>query len=53
MKYAKLALENQADNPDLANMFLQMSGEELHHMQMISGKMTGMVEKLHEQYKGV
>ena len=50
MKYANLALEHRADHPDLADMFMQLSSEELHHMQLIAGKMAGMVETLHEQY---
>ena len=52
MKYANLALEHRADHPDLADLFMKLSGEELHHMQMISDKLTGMVETLHEQYNG-
>ena len=50
MKYANLALEHKADHPALADMFMQLSAEELHHMQMISDRMTAMVEKLQEQY---
>ena len=52
MKYANLALAHRADHPELADMFMQLSGEELHHMQMISDKMKSMVEKLHAEYKG-
>lgn len=52
MKYANLALANRAEHPDLADMFMQLSGEELHHMQMISDEMKSMVEKLHAEYKG-
>ena len=50
MKYANLAIEHRADHPDLADMFMKLSAEELHHMQMIADKMAGMVEELHEQY---
>lgn len=50
MKYAGLAMQHKADYPDLADMFMQLSTEELRHMQMISGKMAGMVETLHEKY---
>lgn len=50
MKYANLAVEHRADYPDLAAMFMKLSEEELHHMQMISEKMTGMVEMIHAQY---
>ena len=53
MKYANLALAHRADHPDLADMFMKLSSEELHHMQMISDKMAGMVETLHNQYHGV
>ena len=52
MKYANLALEHRADHPDLSDMFMKLSGEELHHMQMISDKLASMVETLHEQYNG-
>lgn len=50
MKYATLALAHRADQPDLADMFMELSGEELHHMQMISDELTKMVKRLHEQY---
>ena len=53
MKYANLALAHRADHPNLADMFMKLSAEELHHMQMISEKMAGMVETLHNQYHGV
>ena len=52
MKYANLAMEHRADHPDLADMFMQLSAEELRHMQMIADKMTAMVQKLHDQYHG-
>ena len=52
MKYAHLALEHRADHPDFADLYMELSGQELHHMQMISGKMAAMIEKLHAQYKG-
>ena len=50
MKYANLAMAHRADHPDLADMFMKLSTEELHHMQMISDKMAGMVETIHTQY---
>ena len=53
MKYANLALAHRADHPDLSDMLMKLSSEELHHMQMISDKMAGMVETLHNQYHGV
>ena len=53
MKYANLALEHRADHPDLADLFMKLSGEELHHMQMISDKLAGMVNTLHDQYHPV
>ena len=52
MKYAHMALANREDYPDIADMFMKISGEELHHMQMISDKLTGMVEALHAKYNG-
>ena len=36
LKYADLSLENRADYPDLADLFMKLSGEELHHMKMIA-----------------
>ena len=53
MKYAKLAMAHRADHPDIADMFMQLSGEELKHMKMISDHMTAMVEKLHAQYNAM
>lgn len=50
MNYAHLALKHRADHPDLAEMFMKLSGEELQHMQMISDKLAGMVNSLHDQY---
>lgn len=50
MNYAHLALEHREDHPDLAEMFMKLSGEELHHMQMISDKLAAMVSDLHAQY---
>jgi len=50
MKYADLALKHRADHPELADLFMELSEEELHHMQMISDKMAGMMKALHEQY---
>ena len=50
MKYARLALEHREDHPDLAEMFMKLSGEELHHMQMISDKLSSLVSDLHDQY---
>ena len=50
LKYAGLALEHRQDHPDLADLFMQLSGEELHHMQMISDKLANMVKALHEKY---
>lgn len=50
MKYANLAIAHRVEHPDLADMFMQLSAEELHHMKMISDKLSGMVTALHEQY---
>ena len=50
MKYANLAIAHREEHPDLADMFMQLSAEELHHMKMISDKLSGMVTALHEQY---
>lgn len=50
MKYANLALAHRADHPDLADLFMRLSSEELHHMQMIADALAGMVNSLHDQY---
>ena len=50
MKYANLAIAHREKHPDLADMFMQLSSEELHHMKLISDKLAGMVSALHEQY---
>ena len=53
MRYANLALANKAESPDLADLFMHLSSEELHHMKMISDKMASMVGNLHDQYNGL
>lgn len=53
MKYANLAIAHRQDHPELADMFMQLSGQELHHMQMISDKLAGAVNSLHDQYHTV
>ena len=53
MKYANLAMAHRADHPDIADMFMELSKEELHHMKMISDHMTAMVEKIHAQYEAM
>jgi len=45
MKYANLAAMHRGEHPDLGEMFMKLSGEELHHMQMLADKMAGMVDK--------
>ena len=51
MKYAHLALEHRADHPEIADLFMKLSGEELHHMQMIAETLAAMIGKIHAQYK--
>ena len=51
MKYANLALAHREDHPDLADMFMQLSSQELHHMKMIADALAGMVGALHDQYR--
>lgn len=50
MKYANLALKYRVEDQALADLFMQLSGQELRHMQMISDKLAGMVNSLHDQY---
>ena len=51
IKYAELALAHRADHPDAADLFMELSGQELKHMQMISDKLAQMIGKLHAKYK--
>ena len=44
-------MEHRAEHPDLADLFMQLSGEELHHMQLLSDMLAAMVKTLHEKYK--
>lgn len=53
MNYANLALAHREDHPELADLFMQLSGQELHHMQMISDKLAQMVNAVHDQYHPV
>ena len=50
IKYARLALEHRADHPGLSDLFIQLSGEELKHMQMIAEKLADMIGKIRTQY---
>lgn len=50
MKYANLAIAHREDHPEIAGLFMQLSIQELHHMQMISEKLAGTVNALHDQY---
>ena len=52
MKYANLALQHQADHPEAAALFMELSSDELSHMRRISDMLAGMVDKLHAQYNG-
>ena len=50
MNYARLALDHKSVHPDLAEMFMRLSADELRHMQMLSTALASMVEALHSQY---
>lgn len=53
IKYANLAIAHREDHTELADLFMQLSSQELHHMQMISEKLAGLVNALHDQYHSV
>ena len=43
-KYAEHALKVRAEHPQLADVFFQLSSEELKHMQMLHGEVTRIIE---------
>lgn len=51
LKYANLAMEHRGDHPDLADLFMKLSGEELHHLKMIDETLAAMIGKIHAEYK--
>ena len=42
-KYARCALNNKEDRPELANTFYQLSLDEMHHMQMLHDQVTRII----------
>ena len=44
-KYAKKALETKATNRKLADVFFQLSTEEMHHMNMLHGEVARAIEE--------
>lgn len=42
-KYAKLALENKEDFPELAEVFFGLSGEELKHMNLLHNQVVKLI----------
>lgn len=43
--YAKLALEYKEENPDLAQLFYRLSGEEMTHMDALHKQVVMAIEK--------
>lgn len=50
MKYAKLAMAHKADHPEIAELFIQLSAEELGHMEKIAAKAAGMIKGMQAAY---
>lgn len=53
MKYAKCALAHKEDHPDLAETFIQLSAEELGHMERLYNQAVSMIKNMHNQYKNM
>ena len=44
-KYAQLALDNKKDDPNLAEVFFELSKEEMDHAVRLHEQVVGMIEK--------
>lgn len=44
-KYVKCALHYKDEKPELAALFNTLAGQEMDHMKMLHGAVTGIVEK--------
>lgn len=43
--YAKLALEYKGTDPEMANLFYKLSGEEMTHMELLHKSVVAHIEK--------
>ena len=43
-KYARCALAHKEDNRELADVFFSLSGEELHHMEMLHEQVVRLID---------
>lgn len=48
-KYAKCALKQKDDYPDLADLFFRLSGEELSHMNLLHNAVVGLITDYRNQ----
>lgn len=44
-KYADLALKWKEDDPSTADLFYELSKEEMGHMERLHGRVTGLIEE--------
>jgi len=44
-KYARCAMENREDHPDLARMFLQLANAEMEHSQLLHNGVVALIEE--------
>lgn len=49
-KYAKCALKYKADNPALSKTFYDLSTDELRHMMLLHGEVTGVIQKYRQEH---
>ena len=53
MNYAKCALAHKEDHPELAETFIQLSSEELGHLERLYNHAVSMIKSMHNQYKSM
>lgn len=49
-KYAKCALKYKTDNPALSKTFYDLSTDELRHMMLLHGEVTGAIQKYRQEH---
>lgn len=49
-KYAKCALKYKEDNPALSKTFYDLSTDELRHMMLLHGEVTGVIQKYRQEH---
>ena len=49
-KYAECALKHKEDDPQLADTFYRLSGEELNHMNLLHGEVADKIDKYRREH---